>query len=89
MNTEEIARMSFEEAFHALEEAVAQLEEGDLPLEEALRVFERGMALVRHCNQHLDQAELRVRELQREGPPSQQPPPSAPPPADDQGTLPF
>lgn len=88
MNADEIARMSFEEAFHALEEAVAQLEEGNLPLEEALRVFERGMALVQRCNQHLDQAELRVRELQREGSPGQEATSPAPSPPGGQATGP-
>ncbi len=62
--TDEIAGMSFEEAFRALQEAVDELESGALPLEKALEVFERGMALVRRCTEHLDQAELRVRQLQ-------------------------
>lgn len=62
--TDEIARMSFEEAFRALQEAVDELESGALPLEKVLELFERGMALVRRCTEHLDQAELRVRQLQ-------------------------
>jgi exodeoxyribonuclease VII small subunit len=62
--TDEIARMSFEEAFRALQQAVDALESGNLPLEQALEVFERGMALARRCAEHLDQAELRVRQLQ-------------------------
>lgn len=59
--------MTFEQAFLALEEVVERLEQGDMGLEEALRVYERGMALVRHCAEFLDQAELRVRTVQTAG----------------------
>ena len=60
----EPAEMTFEDAFRSLHEAVDQLEAGDLPLDEALGVFERGMDLVRRCSEYLNQAELRVRQLQ-------------------------
>lgn len=59
----EIDKLSFEEAFAALEATVRQLEEGELALEAALELFERGIALARHCDRLLDQAELRVRQL--------------------------
>lgn len=73
--TDEIDRMSFEEAFRALQEAVDALESGTLPLEQALAVFERGMALARRCAEHLEQAELRVRQLQWGAAPVEEPPP--------------
>jgi len=60
----EPTEVTFEEAFLALHEAVDQLEAGELPLDEALQVFERGMDLVRRCSEYLNQAELRVRQLQ-------------------------
>ena len=39
------------------------MEAGDGSLEESLARYERGMTLVRHCNDLLERAELRVREL--------------------------
>lgn len=59
----EIEKLTFEEAFAALEETVQKLEDGELALEAALELFEQGMALARRCDALLDQAELRVRQL--------------------------
>jgi exodeoxyribonuclease VII small subunit len=60
---EELDKMTFEEAFEALEQTVQRLEAGDLSLEEALSAFERGYRLAAICERHLSQAELRVYEL--------------------------
>ncbi len=56
--------LSFEQAFAELEELVAQLEGGDLRLDEALARFERGQALAQHCSQLLENAELKLRQLE-------------------------
>jgi exodeoxyribonuclease VII small subunit len=56
--------LTFEQAFQQLEQAVDLLEEGGVPLEEALALFERGMHLVALCARHLDQAQLRVVEIE-------------------------
>jgi len=55
--------LSFENAFKELEEIVRKLEAGGLTLEESLALFERGTELAALCNEQLDQAELRVRQL--------------------------
>lgn len=55
--------LSVEEALEELEKLVAQLEQGDLPLEEALKAFERGIALTRSCQQSLEKAEQKVKIL--------------------------
>jgi exodeoxyribonuclease VII small subunit len=64
---------SFESAFAELEEVVRQLEEGELSLEDAMSLYERGQALSRFCQDQLDRAELRVRQLEAsaegDGPP--------------------
>jgi len=57
------APLSFENAFRELEETVRKLEAGGLTLEESLALFERGTELATLCNEQLDQAELRVRQL--------------------------
>ena len=55
--------ISFEEAFAQLEAAVAALQDGQMPLERALHYYEEGMKLAQHCNELLQKAELRVRQL--------------------------
>ncbi len=54
---------SFEELYRELEETVRRLEAGDLALADSLALFERAAILAEQCNQLLDQAELRVRQL--------------------------
>ena len=58
-----IESLSFEQAFHQLEDIVAQLERGDLPLDQSLELYARGRRLAERCAQLLDQAELQVREV--------------------------
>ena len=55
--------LSFEEAFHELEETVQGLEGGDLTLEETIALYERGMRLAQRCSNALDAAELQVQQL--------------------------
>ena len=53
----------FEHSLDELEQLVARMEGGDMSLDESLSAFERGIGLYRHCQQALEQAELRVRLL--------------------------
>ena len=53
----------FEHSLDELEQLVARMEGGEMSLDESLGAFERGIGLYRHCQQALDQAELRVRLL--------------------------
>jgi exodeoxyribonuclease VII small subunit len=55
--------LTYEEAFAELENIVDVLEGEQNPLEEAMLLFERGQALVKHCGELLEGAELKVREL--------------------------
>ena len=52
--------VSFEDALIELQSVVDRLEAGKVPLEEALSLYERGMELVKLCNNRLDTAEQRV-----------------------------
>ena len=54
---------TYEELVAQLEEVVARLETGGLPLEEAVAEYERGVELVRHCNDLLDRTELQIIDL--------------------------
>ena len=55
--------LKFEEAIADLEQVVEQLESGDLSLEDSLEAFEKGVGLVRYCNQKLSQVEKKVELL--------------------------
>lgn len=52
--------MSFEAAIEELDGLVDQLENGDLALDDALKKFERGIALARAGQSKLNDAEQRV-----------------------------
>ena len=53
----------FEQALAELETLVERLERGDLPLDEALKLFERGVSLTRHCQSSLQAAQQKVEIL--------------------------
>lgn len=53
----------FEASLDQLERLVEKMEHGEMSLEESLAAYERGVGLYRHCQQALEQAELRVRLL--------------------------
>jgi len=53
----------FEKALEELEGLVGRLERGDLPLDEALKTFERGVELTRHCQAALKTAQQKVEIL--------------------------
>jgi exodeoxyribonuclease VII small subunit len=61
-----IEEMNYEQAFSALEAAVAALESEKQSLDETMLLFERGQALIRRCMELLDKAELKVRLLSGE-----------------------
>ncbi len=69
MTKKESANKNFEVALEELEQVVEQLESGDLPLDDSLAAFEKGVGLVKFCNQKLNEVEKRVELLvkDREG----------------------
>lgn len=54
---------SFEAALQELERLVQTLESGGVPLEDSLKTYERGMQLLKHCQETLAQAEQKIRIL--------------------------
>ena len=62
-----IENLTYEQAFGELEETVRKLEAGGLTLEESLLLLERGQAVARRCNEHLDKAKLRIEQITPEG----------------------
>ena len=55
--------MQFETALAELEKTVAKLERDDTPLDEALKLYEKGVELVRICNERLGSAEKKIKLL--------------------------
>lgn len=61
-------RMSFEESVVELESIVNDLEQGSLPLDQAMKQFERGIALAGESHQKLQQAEQQIKILKQGSP---------------------
>lgn len=68
MSEQSTSPPDFERALAELETTVDSLEHGELSLEEALKQFERGVALARECQTALKQAEQKVEILMQKTP---------------------
>ncbi len=60
MSDKDVGEMSFEEAMRELEGVVGQLESGDVELEASIKLYERGAALKKRCEEKLKEAEEKV-----------------------------
>lgn len=60
-------QMSLEENFAKLEETITRLEAEDISLEEAFQAYSQGMALLKSCNEQIDQVEKKVLTLSENG----------------------
>lgn len=54
---------TFKEAIEELEKITDSLESGELELEESLALFERGVELIKYCQDKLDGAQAKVEVL--------------------------
>jgi len=61
-----LSELSYEQAFSELEDILQALEGEQKPLDESLKLFERGQLLVQYCIALLDQADLRIQQLNPE-----------------------
>ena len=59
----DIVKMPFEAALAELEEIVDQLEKGAVALDESIRLYERGEALKKRCDELLKSAEMRIEKI--------------------------
>lgn len=67
MSDKQVSEMSFEEAMAELERVVNQLERGDVPLEDSIKLYERGAALNKRCEDKLKEAEEKVAAITLDG----------------------
>ena len=58
-------KKTFEAALSRLEEIVRSMENGNAMLDESLTLFEEGVGLVKFCTKALDEAEQKVKILQK------------------------
>ena len=65
---DDIANLSYEEAYDALEALVARMESGELPLEQSVALYERGQKLAAYCQALLEEAELKIKLVDEAGP---------------------
>ena len=57
---DDISKLSFEDAIKELTNIVGKIEQGEIPLQDSLSQYERGMALIKHCQNILRTAEKRI-----------------------------
>ena len=55
--------LDFEKNLDTLDKLVTNMESGDLSLEDALKAYEKGIKLIRDCQQTLSKAEQKVQIL--------------------------
>jgi exodeoxyribonuclease VII small subunit len=59
----DIAKLGFEDALKELEQIVSALEGGKAKLEDAIKAYERGAALKRHCEKKLAEAQGKIEKI--------------------------
>jgi exodeoxyribonuclease VII small subunit len=59
----DIAALSFEDALAELEKLVKQLEDGKAKLDDAIKAYERGALLKRHCEAKLREAQAKIEQI--------------------------
>ena len=64
---EDILKLTFEEALKKLEAIVEAMEAQDLPLESLLARYQEGTALAQLCQAKLNEAELKIQQLEKNG----------------------
>ncbi len=59
--------LTLEEAFAALEDTVSRLEAEDISLEESFQVYQKGMEMLKYCNDKIDKVEKKVLRINEDG----------------------
>ncbi|RHV50426.1 exodeoxyribonuclease VII small subunit [Lachnospiraceae bacterium OM04-12BH] len=59
--------ISLEEVFTRLQETIENLEKDDITLEQSFQEYQKGMLLVKKCNEIIDKVEKKVLVLNEDG----------------------
>ncbi|WOF15774.1 exodeoxyribonuclease VII small subunit [Methanoplanus sp. FWC-SCC4] len=57
-------KKNYEDQIQELKKIIYEIENGDITLDESLKLYERGIQLLQNCEKILEEAELKVTELQ-------------------------
>ena len=60
MSEEEKKELTIEETFEELEAVLNQMEAREISLEDSFACYEKGMKLVKYCNDKIDQVEKQI-----------------------------
>lgn len=58
-----VETLNFEDALGELESIVRDLETGQAPLEKSIQSYERGIALKKHCEAKLKDAQVKIEKI--------------------------
>ncbi len=64
INSEDLSKLSFEDALAQLENIVRELESGRIKLDDAVNAYEKAMALKKLCSEKLAAATLKVEKIE-------------------------
>ncbi len=64
---EESKEETLEELFAQLDDVAEKLEQGDISLEESFGLYQRGMEMLKLCNEKIDTVEKKVQILEENG----------------------
>lgn len=62
-DSNKVEALNFEEALAELERIVGRLESGQGSLDDAIKAYERGSDLKKHCQKKLDEARMKVEKI--------------------------
>ena len=60
-------KLSFEEAYAALEQITEKLSDNSITLDESVKLYEEGVKLSKYCAEALEAAKQKIEKLQNEG----------------------
>lgn len=64
---DEMPEESLEELFAKLDQVAKELESGDTSLEESFGLYQKGMGMLKLCNEKIDTVEKKVQVLEENG----------------------
>lgn len=59
--------LTLEESFDRLEKILTTLEDGEISLEDSFALYQKGMALVKSCNEKIDAVEKKILIMNEDG----------------------
>ena len=65
-STSDLSDMSYEDAVSELKKIIDLSEAGEIPLDQMVNNYDYGMNLLKHCQKHLNLAEMRIMEQEKQ-----------------------